>query len=90
MAFTAEQDLAVKTALNKFLKACPICGNNSWVLPQYVYFVPLRGTVESGQPCVSAVCATCGAVQWFNVFTLGVADKFGITAAPAEAVKSDG
>jgi hypothetical protein len=93
VTLTTEQGVAVKAALARYLKSCPICGTNAWSLAQDVYFIPvftLPGTPHdpSGQPCISAVCNTCGSVQLFNLFKLGVAEKFGIK--PSEAAKSDG
>ena len=86
MPFTPPQIDAIKTALGRYLKACPICRHNRWHLATEISFVPTMvadGTVELGRglPCISAVCVTCGGVQFFNAYTVGLSDTLGLAKA---------
>ncbi len=78
----------IKAALGPHLKGCPICHTTQWELAQDLVFLPSLTTdaninLGNGQPCVSAICRTCGSVQLFNVFRLGIADKIGIKQSDA-------
>jgi hypothetical protein len=82
-----QQEL-IKAALSPHLKGCPICHTTQWELAQDLVFLPsltVDGSINmsSGQPCISAICRTCGSVQLFNVFRLGIAEKIGIKRSDA-------
>lgn len=85
MPFTPEQAEAVKAAVDRYLRACPICGSNRWQLNPDLTFLPLiEGkdiNLGRGQPCVSAICSVCGSLQLFNALTLGLGDKLGVGKA---------
>jgi hypothetical protein len=59
VAFTAEQQQAIKVALDRHLKKCPICASNAWVLAPDVYFLPVivgsNINIGAGMPCISAI-----------------------------------
>lgn len=81
MPLTADQQAAIKAALQEHLNGCPICHTNRWQLQADIVFLPIiEGTgvnLGKGQPCAAAICGTCSSVQLFNVFFLGIADKLG-------------
>jgi hypothetical protein len=81
VAFTPPQADAVKAALARYLHACPVCRTNRWQLNPDVYFLPIAEpigiNIGTGQPCVSAICYTCGSVQLFNIFSIGLAETLG-------------
>lgn len=58
-----------------------------------VYFVPtIVGkfvVTETGMPCVSVICTTCGYALFFNVFALKVAEALGMKAT-AESENANG
>jgi hypothetical protein len=80
---TPEQNTAARQAIGKHLKSCPICHTTSFLLGRDVTFLPRieKGNfidLFTGQPCVSAVCRTCGYLALFNVFNLGLAEIFNL------------
>lgn len=82
MAFTEEQEKAAKSAVDRHLKACPLCGSKSFYLESDLYYLPtLRKNgvnLAWGQPCLSVACKTCGHVMLFNVFYLGLGNLFNL------------
>ncbi len=64
-------------------KACPVCGQRSWVVAQGVTYLELgvpgtrytTGYREEAIPCVPVVCNHCGNTLLFNLIVLGIWDQ---------------
>jgi len=95
MAFTPEQFQAIIQSLTGKIggdRACPMCGHNTWTVNDGLVLLTLQpptpGAVMLGGitlPNVTITCKTCGNTVLFNVFTLGLAEMFGIM--PTEGSK---
>jgi hypothetical protein len=96
MAFTAEQEKAVKDALDAKLKrpACPMCAARKWIFAGEIYHLPIRTSAKvnlgSGQPCVSIVCGNCGHVEMFTVYVLGLGEVLGISETEEQKKRREG
>jgi len=99
MAFTPEQDRAIKEAFTaKVTQPCPGCGNRNWSMSTgfivlSVYPVPAKdplGGPFPAYPSIAAVCLVCGNTQIYNVFVLGIADALGVKRAEAKEEKKNG
>lgn len=85
MPFTKEQLESINQALRqKSRLMCPSCGEKGWTLSNELVIVPsfIGGALNTGGlPGLAVICNTCGNMQFFNAFKLGIADIFGLKAS---------
>ena len=88
MALTEEQQLAVVKALRgkiggRTLK-CPISDDSRWQVQSELAAIPATDDLSNNAitgtrfPTAVVVCQTCGYTILLNIFSLGLADEFGV------------
>lgn len=79
----SDEELAlIGTKLNEKIKNfnCVMCGEKNWTLEPFIAPITLSNDFSiklGGQmlPLVSITCTNCGNTHFFNLVTLGIADK---------------
>ena len=89
MALTREQQSAIIEALESKIGerrvVCPVSGDSSWQVQNKLANIPASGDLlasnfgDAAFPTAVLVCNTCGYTILLNLFTLGLAEEFGLT-----------